>query len=64
MVKMLTNCGGGRVVGRILTNCGMIVGIMLISGPKFAHIFSVNHQVLRIHTGTAIGAEIPPIWGP
>ena len=21
-------------------------------------------QVLRIHTGTAIGAEIPPIWGP
>ena len=40
--KLLTNCGVGSFVGNMLTHCGMDVGNMLIFGPYFAHVFSVN----------------------
>ena len=32
--------------------------------PRPRRKISEPAQVLRIHTGTAIGAKIPPIWGP
>ena len=45
MSKLLNNCGGGQFMDMILMTCGLDVDNMLIFGPYFAHIFSVNLKV-------------------
>ena len=49
MGKSLNNCGGGQFMDMILMTCGLDVDNMLIFGPYFAHIFSVNLKVRSTH---------------
>ena len=44
---------------REISSCSCLT---VLPGP--AWVLLSKTQVVRIHTGTAIGAEIPPIWGP
>ena len=47
----------------ILTKCGMDAGNMLIFGPEFAHIFSVQH-IVRSAENCEVICNSPDVgWG-